>query len=96
MPGTDDGAGFVAVIHGRVQGVGFRYYARSAAHHFGVYGYVTNQYDGTVKVACEGSAPAVRKMREWLEHGPSSARVSAVELQWYAERRGYSSFTVEY
>jgi acylphosphatase len=90
------GVGFVAVVHGSVQGVGFRYYTRSVAHRFGVYGYVMNQPDGTVKVVCEGPSAATRKMLEWLDHGPPSARVTTVDTEWYWSRRGYSSFTVEF
>ena len=89
-------AAFTAVIHGSVQGVGFRYYTRSTAHRLGVYGYVQNQADGTVKVVCEGRRAAVTRMAEWLEIGPPSARVLRVDMQWHHQLRGYSTFSVEF
>jgi acylphosphatase len=66
------------------------------AHRLGVYGYVQNQADGTVKVVCEGPGQAVARMAEWLETGPPSARVLRVDIQWSAQVRGYSAFTVEF
>lgn len=85
----------IAIVHGMVQGVGFRYYTRSAAHRFGVRGYVQNLPDGTVKVVCEGRAPAVDSMTAWLEKGPPSARVTHVDVQPCASS-GYPAFTVEF
>ncbi len=87
---------FIAVVHGAVQGVGFRYYARSTAHHLGVRGYVQNLADGTVKVVCEGSEKAVDAMGRWLQNGPPSSRVTRVDLQRYEPTGGYPTFTVEF
>ena len=90
-----DRAAFVAVVHGSVQGVGFRYYARSMAHRLGLAGYVQNQPDGTVKVVCEGQKKAVDAMADWLEDGPPSARVTHVNFQ-PCPPSGYPTFTVEF
>ena len=87
---------FIAVVHGAVQGVGFRYYARSAAHRLGVHGYVQNLADGTVKIVCEGSEKAVDEMARWLNSGPPSARVTRVDSHPYEPTGGYPSFTVEF
>lgn len=86
---------FSATVHGRVQGVGFRYYTRSMAHRLGVYGYVMNLADGSVRVEAEGSEAAVRKFAEWLKKGPPSARVGTVDLSWRQSLVGYASFTIE-
>lgn len=87
---------FIAVVHGAVQGVGFRYYARSAAQRLGVYGYVQNLPDGTVKVVCEGSAKAVDAMERWVKKGPPSARVIRVDLQPCGPTGRHPAFTVEF
>ena len=89
-------AAFTATVHGRVQGVGFRYYTRSTAHRLNVFGYVRNLPDGSVLVECEGEPAAVKKMAEWLHKGPSSGRVTSVDLRWKTRRTGYSGFTVEH
>ena len=47
---------------GRVQGVGFRYTARSIARQFAVTGYVKNLPDGRVELVVEGRAEEIRAM----------------------------------
>ena len=44
------------VVRGRVQGVGFRYFAADAARREGVSGAVRNLDDGTVEAVAEGDA----------------------------------------
>ena len=43
------------IVHGRVQGVGFRYIASSIAAGCHVTGWVRNQYDGTVEIEVQGA-----------------------------------------
>ena len=43
---------------GTVQGVGFRYYARAAALHLGLTGWVANNWDGSVTLAAQGVPPS--------------------------------------
>ena len=71
---------FRAIVHGRVQGVSFRYYTREEAHNLGVSGWVRNLPDGTVEVWAEGDHDAVESLEEWLGHGPDSARVDQLNL----------------
>ncbi|TVQ20337.1 MAG: acylphosphatase [Spirochaetaceae bacterium] len=89
-----DHKAFRAVVHGRVQGVGFRYSARSMASRLGVHGFVRNEPDGSVYVEGEGSAAAVDAMIDWLRKGPPHAHVTDVDLRSTAQK-GYSAFTVE-
>lgn len=42
------------IFSGRVQGVGFRYKAVHLARHFGLTGWVENEYDGTVEGEFQG------------------------------------------
>jgi len=92
-------AGYTAVhctVHGRVQGVGFRYSAREAAVRLGMHGWVRNKWDGSVEVYAEGPADRVQQYTEWLRRGPPGARVEKLECteQPYEDR--YPRFTVEY
>ena len=48
------------VVHGRVQGVGFRFWTLRMAEQRGVSGWVRNRLDGTVEVHAEGDPPAIR------------------------------------
>jgi acylphosphatase len=68
------------VVHGEVQGVGFRFNARSTARHLGVSGYTRNLPDGTVEVDAEGSEAAVQRMLDWLADGPRHARVTSLDV----------------
>lgn len=66
-------------LHGKVQGVGFRWWARSQAERLGIRGTVRNDPDGSVVVVASGDAAALTAFRQLLERGPSGARVERVE-----------------
>ena len=66
------------VITGRVQGVGFRWFAQDAAAREGVAGWVRNLPDGRVEAFAEGEADAVTRMERALRSGPRGARVDDV------------------
>jgi acylphosphatase len=68
-----------AVVRGRVQGVGFRWFVREHARGLGVKGWVRNHADGSVEVAAEGDAASLDRLRECLARGPTGARVAAVD-----------------
>jgi acylphosphatase len=68
------------VVSGRVQGVGFRYFALDAARRDGLHGYVTNHDDGTVEAVAEGEAEAVDRFERALRRGPSRSRVEHVTV----------------
>jgi acylphosphatase len=65
-------------VSGRVQGVGFRYFALDAARRDGITGYVTNNDDGSVEAVAEGEAEAVERFERALRRGPSRSRVEQV------------------
>jgi acylphosphatase len=67
------------LISGRVQGVGFRYFAEAAASREGLLGWVRNLPDGRVELAAEGEAEAVDRFERSIHHGPRGARVDHVE-----------------
>ncbi len=69
-----------AVVHGYVQGVGFRYYARAEASHLGLGGYALNLPNGDVEIEIEGTEASVRRMLTWLAHGSSSAIVRSLDV----------------
>ncbi|TVR02632.1 MAG: acylphosphatase [Spirochaetaceae bacterium] len=85
-----------AVVHGRVQGVGFRYAAANEARRQGLRGWVQNLPDGSVQVVCEGPRAAVERYRDWLRTGPRPARVDRVDAHEAPYRGRFASFTIEY
>lgn len=68
------------VVHGDVQGVGFRWACAREAQSLGVRGWVRNRPDGTVEVAVEGDAGSVQRLVDWAGTGPRHASVSRVEI----------------
>ena len=83
-----------AIVHGRVQGVNFRYYTRLQAQALGVTGWVMNRPDGTVEVTAEGPRPALDQLLAFLEHGPSHAEVTRVDAEWRPPGRRFSEFRI--
>jgi acylphosphatase len=67
------------IVHGRVQGVGFRVAVARRAGSLGVAGWVRNRYDGTVEAAFEGAAERVDALVRFCREGPRGAEVSEVE-----------------
>lgn len=67
------------LIHGRVQGVGFRAWAQDTADRLGVEGWVRNRRGGEVEMVIAGSPQAVAAMAGACHEGPSFARVARVE-----------------
>ncbi|UOE43921.1 acylphosphatase [Agromyces larvae] len=68
------------VVHGRVQGVGYRYLARKHARRLGVAGWVRNLPDGTVAAEIEGDEASVATMLRRLEAGPPGSEVTRIEV----------------
>ena len=83
-------------ISGRVQGVGYRYFAQRAAAQLGLSGYVKNLYDGRVEAYAVGTADQLQAFRTRLNHGPSYALVEAVsESDAEIESRWSQDFSIE-
>ncbi|WP_159499239.1 acylphosphatase [Microbacterium sp. 18062] len=68
------------IVHGRVQGVGYRYAARAAALRLGIAGWVRNRADGTVEAELRGTLTAVDAMLDWMATGPPGAGVARLDI----------------
>jgi acylphosphatase len=66
------------LVGGRVQGVGYRFFAKAAADREGVTGWVRNLPDGRVEALVEGETEAVTRVERALRQGPGGARVATV------------------
>jgi len=66
------------VVGGRVQGVGFRYFAQHAAAREGITGNVRNLDDGRVEIVAEGDAEAIARFERSVRQGPVGSRVDDV------------------
>jgi acylphosphatase len=80
-------------ISGRVQGVGFRYFAEQAAHDAGVTGWARNLADGRVEVHANGSREQLDQFEASLRMGPPRADIRGFDAQEVAEIHA-SDFTI--
>src|SRR5579872_2512568 len=83
------------LITGRVQGVGFRYFADRWASQLGICGYVKNLWDGNVEVYAIGDEAALEALKRQLAEGPRSARVTSVQESDAPVDKRYNRFVVE-
>ena len=83
-----------ATVHGRVQGVGFRYFVIHHALDLDVTGWVANEPDGSLRCVAEGPRPALERLLAALETGPAGALVDRVTTAWGPATRAFSSFDV--
>ncbi len=78
------------LIHGRVQGVGFRYHFSEQAQWLGITGWVRNRRGGSVEAVIAGSPEAVEALLAWARRGPAAAQVERVDVG--AAEGKFSSF----
>ena len=67
-------------IHGTVQGVSFRAYARDQARRLKLCGWVRNLADGDVEAIAEGNSDEIEAFVAWCHKGPPEAAVESVSL----------------
>jgi acylphosphatase len=81
------------VVHGSVQGVGYRASFAAEAERLGVTGWVRNRADGSVEALVVGSPDAVEQLTGWARRGPRFADVSGVDVR-EAEPDGSDGFRI--
>lgn len=82
------------IVRGRVQGVGFRYFAQRAASELSLTGYARNLDGGGVEVYAVGAPEQLSALSGMLWKGPRFADVRGVEEQ-DAPVQQYSAFEIE-
>jgi acylphosphatase len=80
-------------VRGRVQGVGFRYFAQRAADGLGLHGYARNLDDGRVEVYAVGLEDKLAELAGLLHTGPRWADVHGVDEE-PAEVRSCRAFEI--
>jgi acylphosphatase len=81
-----------AIVHGRVQGVGFRFATFQEAQKLGVKGWVRNLPDGTVETVAEGERPTLEQFITYLHQGPWGAKVTKVDVDWLPATDEFTTF----
>jgi acylphosphatase len=89
---SDSDVRLTAWVHGRVQGVGFRWWTRCRALERGLTGYAANQADGRVLVIAQGTRAAGEKLLELLQGGTTPGHVDKVVADWSQPQERFSGF----
>lgn len=82
------------VVHGTVQGVGFRWTVHERAVRLGCTGYVRNLPDGCVELVAEGSPSALEDLKSFCQLGPRGARVTELNLETGEATGEFSNFEI--
>jgi acylphosphatase len=85
-----------AMVRGRVQGVGFRYFVIHKALGLGLRGYARNTSEGNVEVLAQGPHPTLEQLLALLQRGPTAAEVCEVEVCWREPSSHFSGFHVRF
>ena len=81
------------LVSGRVQGVGYRYFAQREAMRLKLTGYAGNLDDGRVEVLAVGDAPALEEFERALCRWPSAARVTSFVAEPAASTETFTTFS---
>ena len=84
------------MVHGEVQGVGYRYFIVDTAQPLGLRGWVRNRPDGTVELTAEGERPLLDRLLEVARRGPRHALVTGIDTEWGAARGDLEPFGLIY
>ena len=90
-------ASFHATVHGRVQGVNFRFFVSENAEALGLTGYVKNLSEGrALEVYAEGDKDKLERLLDLIRVGSSRAKVERVDVEWSQYRKTHSRFMAIY
>jgi len=84
------------LLSGRVQGVGFRYFAENRAERYNIKGYVRNTYNNKVEIICQGESDNLDKFILDIKSGPSFAHVEQVDIEEIIDAPVYVMFEIKY
>jgi acylphosphatase len=83
-----------AIVEGRVQGVGFRYFVEEEAVKLDLNGWVRNRLDGSVEVTVEGASVDLEKFLAALQKGPRASIVNHVHQEWQTHTGEFTHFYI--
>lgn len=84
------------VLSGRVQGVGFRYFAEVRASRYNIKGYVKNTYENMVEIVCQGDQDSLDKFILEVKRGPSFSHITNFNMEEIKDSPIYNTFEIKY
>lgn len=83
-------------LRGRVQGVGYRWFARGVARELGLVGRVRNLRDGSVEIEVAGEPERVETFKARVRQGPPGAVVAGLDEERLAAEPAWNSFEIDH
>ena len=83
-------------IHGKVQGVGYRFFATRVARRLGLKGWIQNMRDGSVEAMVEGEDKTIDEWIEELKEGPRYAEVTKIDQEQKESTGKLGDFDVKF
>ncbi len=83
-------------VKGRVQGVGYRYFAVQKGSEMGITGWVKNSVDGSVIIVAQGIEEEIKTFIDYLYIGPTRARVDQITKVKFNTLSDFNNFSVKY
>ena len=82
------------VIDGRVQGVGFRYFAMEKAEELHITGWVKNTWKEKIEMEVSGEVQYLHTFIAWMKIGPARAVIHRFTVSDILQERTYTQFTI--
>lgn len=82
------------VVKGRVQGVGFRYFAQYRAEQLNITGWVRNTPDGNVEIEATGEPENMNAFIDRIKIGPGRSIVQSISVSEFTPTRTFTNFTI--
>lgn len=82
------------LIQGRVQGVGYRVSAQTAAQKIGLTGWVRNLSNGNVELIAEGEQLQLKQLLDWAWQGPRFSRVTDISVSEQPATHEFADFDI--
>lgn len=82
------------LVSGRVQGVGFRYFALHKANETGITGWVKNTGAGHVEIEASGDQQNLDTFIDWIKIGPARAIIKTVSVSEIDNDRVFTNFSI--
>jgi acylphosphatase len=82
-------------VQGRVQGVGFRYWARNKAAELGLTGSATNLPDGRVSIVAQGPREKCQRLLDSLRGAEPPGAVTRIQQTWTDPQQAAAGFNVD-
>jgi len=84
------------IVHGHVQGVGFRFYTYQNAIMNRITGWVKNNADGTVKIVAQGEESNMNKFIDAVRRGPRFSKIIDVSIKELQGLENHKAFQIKY